>query len=139
MTLRRCLGATPGVFGSRGVAALRCVLFDLFLHYVADPLEQRRKEVELWPPAKTDGEAARRELQRKQRLAKAQARRRRHQPWFPIGHRFKEVFPEGYTKDHEWFGGGEYVGEVAAHSWLDPTFSWDSPVHVGPPSWRAYM
>ena len=85
------------------------MLFDLFLHYVADPLERRRKEVELWPPAKTDGAAARRELQRKQRLAKAQARRRRHQPWFPIGYRFTEVFPEGWTKDRVWFEGGKHV------------------------------
>ena len=30
MTLQRCLGATEGVFGTKGVAALQCELFDLF-------------------------------------------------------------------------------------------------------------
>jgi hypothetical protein len=123
LTLRRCLGATEGVFGTKGVAALQCELFDLFLHYVADPLERRRKEIELWPPAKTDGASARRAPLCKQRLTQAQARRRRHQPWFPLGYRFTETFPEGWTKAGTWFDGGEYVGEVEAHSWLDPTAS----------------
>ena len=47
LTLRRCLGATEGpragMFGTKGVAALQCELFGLFLHYVADPLVRRRK------------------------------------------------------------------------------------------------